>query len=204
MVKFIVFKGIKKKVSISNGRYQAGLPWKGGDMKDRLVSNVNAAHKRLYALDRKLSSDPELDDKYHRVFMDLEKQGIIEEIPTEKWIHSEHPIFYLPHRPVVREELEESLIEKFWHIWKSEYLRNLPPLTLKSKKTNNRLLLGSVVLIRDEKKPRMWWPLGKVVKLYNAIDGKVRAAQLKTEKGLITRFINHISLLKDSSHDPLM
>ncbi|GFO46523.1 ankyrin repeat protein [Plakobranchus ocellatus] len=103
-----------------------------------------------------------------------------------------------------REELEESLTEKFWQIWKSEYLRNLPPLTLKSKKTNNSLQLDSVVLIRDEKKPRMWWPLGRVVKLYNGIDGKVRAAQLKTEKGLITRSINHICLLEDSSHDPLM
>ncbi|GFO18177.1 Bel12-ag transposon polyprotein [Plakobranchus ocellatus] len=103
-----------------------------------------------------------------------------------------------------REELEESLTEKFWQIWKSEYLRNLPPLTLKSKKTNNSLQLDSVVLIRDEKKPRMWWPLGKVVKLYNGIDGKVRAAQLKTEKGLITRSINHICLLEDPSHDPLM
>ncbi|GFO17393.1 gypsy retrotransposon integrase-like protein 1 [Plakobranchus ocellatus] len=202
----IVFKEFKKKVSISNGRYQAGLPWKGGDMKDRLVSNVNVAHKRLYTLDRKLSSDSELDDKYYKVFMDLEKNKNIEEIPTEKWIHSEHPIFYLPHRPVVREELEESLTEKFWqiHVWKSEYLRNLPPLTIKSKKTNNRLQLDSVVLIRDEKKPRMWWPLGKVVKLYNGIDGKVTAAQLKTEKGLITRSINHICLLEDSSHDPLM
>ncbi|GFO25744.1 hypothetical protein PoB_005224900 [Plakobranchus ocellatus] len=54
-----------------------------------------------------------------------------------------------------REELEESLTERFWQIWKTEYLRNLPPLTLKSKKTNNSLQLGSVVLIRDEKKPRM-------------------------------------------------
>ncbi|GFN98662.1 pao retrotransposon peptidase superfamily [Plakobranchus ocellatus] len=73
-------------------------------MKDRLMSNVKAAHKRLYALDRKLSSDPELNDKYHKVFIHLEKQGTIEEIPSEGWTHSEHPIFYLPHRPVVREE----------------------------------------------------------------------------------------------------
>ncbi|GFN98534.1 Zinc knuckle protein [Plakobranchus ocellatus] len=69
----IVFKEFKKKVSISNGRYQAGLPWREVDMKGRLMSNVNAAHKRLYALDRKLSSDPEFNDKYHKVFIDLEK-----------------------------------------------------------------------------------------------------------------------------------
>ncbi|GFO27535.1 retrotransposon domain containing protein [Plakobranchus ocellatus] len=79
-------------------------------MKDRLMSNVNAAHKRLYALDRKLSSDPELNDKYHKVFMYLEKQGIIEEIPTERWTYSEHPIFYLTHRPVVREESTSTKI----------------------------------------------------------------------------------------------
>ncbi|GFO46524.1 transposon tf2-9 polyprotein [Plakobranchus ocellatus] len=79
-------------------------------MKDRLMSNVNAAHKRLYALDRKLSSDPELNEKYHKVFKDLEKQGLIEEIPIERWTHSDHPIFYLPHRPVVREESTSTKI----------------------------------------------------------------------------------------------
>ncbi|GFO15695.1 Gag-Pol fusion polyprotein [Plakobranchus ocellatus] len=64
--------------------------------------------------------------------------------------------------------------------------------------------MGSVVLIRDEKKPRMWWTLGMVVKLHNGIDGKVTTAQLETEKGLITRSVNHICLLEGSSHDPLM
>ncbi|GFN85075.1 Duf1759 and peptidase a17 and duf1758 and rvt 1 d omain containing protein [Plakobranchus ocellatus] len=47
---FIVFTEFKRKFSISNERYRTGLPWKGGDMKDRLMSNVNAAHKRLYML----------------------------------------------------------------------------------------------------------------------------------------------------------
>ena len=80
-----------------------------------------------------------------------------------------------------------------------EYLSNLPPLSQKCKKTQNSLRLNTVVLIKDQKKPRLVWALGKVVRLFKGIDGKVRAVQLKTERGLLVRSINHICLLEDSS-----
>ena len=98
-----------------------------------------------------------------------------------------------------RKEFEESLTRSFWEIWEKDYLRNLPPLTQTMKKAENTLELNSVVLIKDEKKPRLVWALGKVTKLFEGIDGKVRAAQLKTEKGTLVRSINQICLLEGSS-----
>jgi len=96
-----------------------------------------------------------------------------------------------------RNQIEESITKQFWEFWKTEYLRNLPPLTHKSKKTSNNLKTGSVVLIKNEKKPRLIWSLGKVNKLFKGIDGRVRAVELKTEKGILIRSINHLCLLEE-------
>lgn len=41
--------------------------------------------------------------------------------------------------------------------------------------------------------------MGRVTKLFKGIDGKVRAVQLKTEKGFLVRSINHLCLLEDSN-----
>ena len=56
--------------------------------------------------------------------------------------------------------------------------------------------MNSVVLIKDDKKPRLVWALGKVLKQFKGIDGRVRALQLKTEKGVIVRSINCICPLE--------
>ena len=63
-----------------------------------------------------------------------------------------------------------------------DYLRILPPLSHKSKKGENSLNLNSVVLIKDQKKPRLVWSMGRVTKLFKGIDGKVRAVQLKQKR----------------------
>lgn len=102
-----------------------------------------------------------------------------------------------------RYEFEETLTESFWEVWKNEYLRNLPPVTAKNSKTNCSLEVGSLVLIRDQNKPRMQWALGRVEKLYKGIDEKIRAVQLRTQKGLLVRSIQHLSLMEDRDSDPI-
>ena len=102
-----------------------------------------------------------------------------------------------------RKEFEESITKGFWELWKTEYLRKLPPLTHMGKRANNSLKLDTVVLIKDQKRPRLVWALGRVIKLFKGVDGKVRAVQLKTEKGFLVRSINHICLLEDPSETDL-
>ncbi|RUS75782.1 hypothetical protein EGW08_016443 [Elysia chlorotica] len=248
-----VLINFEKGVTFENDRYKVGLPWKVENLKERLMSNLNGAHKRLTEFGKEIVHwknicplSPNWGGWWERLVRSvksslkkslgrqtvarIELETILPEI--EACVNS-RPLIYVAEKGKIltpshfligratpltsaelenfgqvinlsaRDEFEESLTEQFWQIWKSEYLRNLPPLTLKSKKSNNCLELDTVVLIVDEKKPRMWWVLGKVVKLYKGIDGKVRAVQLKTQKGLITRSINHICLLEDSSSDPL-
>ena len=50
-----------------------------------------------------MSRNPELQERYDEALLDMELSGVVEEVP-EGEISSELPTFYLPHRPVVRED----------------------------------------------------------------------------------------------------
>ena len=84
------------------GRYQVALPFKTETSKDDLVNNLGIATKRLHALHRKLDQDKVLQEEYYGVLYDYLHQGIIERIPTGE-IHKQEGVFYMPHRPVIKE-----------------------------------------------------------------------------------------------------
>ena len=45
-------------------------------------------------------------------------------------------------------------------------------------------------------KKKMDWPLGVVTKLHSGLDGNTRAVELKTEKTILVRSIQHLSMLE--------
>ncbi|XP_066958114.1 uncharacterized protein [Macrobrachium rosenbergii] len=92
----------EKLVSYKEGRYEVALPWKSESVKLKLLDNKHHALRRLDNLSRKLDRDPGLQEQYYTVFEEYEKEGIIEEIPPHQ-LEGGYPVFYLPHRPVVRE-----------------------------------------------------------------------------------------------------
>ncbi|GFS13033.1 hypothetical protein ElyMa_001386900 [Elysia marginata] len=90
-------------------------------------------------------------------------------------------------------EMSETL-EHFWSVWNEQYIRNLPPLG--NRRSNMDLAIGSIVLIRDEGKPRLNWPLRKIVSLHQGKDGVVRAATVKTANGEVIRAIQRLHRLE--------
>ena len=85
-------------VTRSEDRYSVSLPWKEG-MKPKLLSNRACAAKRLQSLSLRLNRDEELRAAYDTFFLDMLKQGIVEEVPETE---PPGPVFYLPHHPVVK------------------------------------------------------------------------------------------------------
>ena len=85
----------------------------------------------------------------------------------------------------------ERRVNKFWAVWRNEYLRNLPP-SVRHFSSRGKLREGSVVLIREDNVPRMKWVTGVVTKLYPGRDGTVRSAELRTSHGLRTRAIQRL------------
>ena len=88
-----------------DGRYQTGLIWKS-DIPE-LPNNKTGSKARLGKLVQRLEKQPELYDKYERILMDQEEQGIIEKVSNENPNGRE---FYLPHRAVVRDTAESTKV----------------------------------------------------------------------------------------------
>ncbi|XP_005097005.1 uncharacterized protein LOC101851945 [Aplysia californica] len=95
-----VLKTFNKDILFDGNRYEVRLPWKNRTL---LMTNEEEAYVRLERLTRKLSKNPQLRERYDSVLADLEKDGIIHEISQDE-LETEQTVFYLPHRPVVRED----------------------------------------------------------------------------------------------------
>ena len=77
-------------------------------------------------------------------------------------------------------EVRDQLFDSFRKVWYETYLLGMRQLykDLHEVKFVNRIRMNEVVLIKDTKKKRQHWLLGRVVELFPGNDGKVRAVKL--------------------------
>ena len=76
-------------------------------------------------------------------------------------------------------EVRDQLFDSFRKVWYETYLLGMRQLykDLHEVKFVNRIRMNEVVLIKDTKKKRQHWLLGRVVELFPGSDGKVRAVK---------------------------
>lgn len=100
-----IYEDFKEQLSQSEeGWYETGLLWK--PRVDHLPSNERGSRARLTKLVQRLERKPDLLKQYQEIIEDQERQGIIEKAPQE----SEQKIFYIPHKPVVKESAETTKV----------------------------------------------------------------------------------------------
>jgi hypothetical protein len=97
-----VLQRFNDSIEFQNGRYRVSLPWKGEDRALALEDNFQASMKCLKSLTRKLEKQPNLQSKYNSALREMEDSGVVEEVPVDE-MKSRNPVFYMPHRPVVKE-----------------------------------------------------------------------------------------------------
>ena len=59
-----------------------------------------------------------------------------------------------------------------------------------------------MVLVHDDNKKRVQWPLGKVIELYYSSDGFVRSARVQTKNGITSRPIKRLYPLELCDEEP--
>ena len=91
---------------------------------------------------------------------------------------------------------QKIALDHFWSVWSQSYVKNLP--SLGNGRGKRDLQEGSIVLIREDNRPRLRWPLGRVTEVFEGKDGLIRAVNLKTEKGVITRPVQRLHKLEIS------
>ena len=91
-------------------------------------------------------------------------------------------------------ELGIKTIQDFWRRWSNEYLTSLNHQQ-KSRKPHRNVQIGDLVLIKDEKIFHRQWPLARVIKVFPGEDGRVRVADVKTQRGIYRRTTNKLVVL---------
>ncbi|GFT73257.1 putative RNA-directed DNA polymerase from transposon X-element [Trichonephila clavipes] len=105
-----------------------------------------------------------------------------------------------------RVRYRQKLLNTLRHRFRKEYLGLL--IQNKNKKGPlSEVRLGEIVLIGDDIKKRMHWPLAKVIRLIPGKDGKIRTVELKTRTGTMLRRIQRVNPLEvqstENPNDPL-
>ena len=102
--------------------------------------------------------------------------------------------------PVKRFRYMQTLVKDFWNRWTSEYLSTLQKRTKGTRETVN-IAVGDVVLIADDDKKPLSWPLGKVTAVHPGKDGIVRAATVETATGSFKRPVVKLRILPLKASD---
>ena len=102
----------------------------------------------------------------------------------------------LPEEPcnLKKWQLCKSMVQHFWERWSREYLQTLQART-KWKTSTPNLLVGDIVILKEDKTFACHWPLARVTKTYPGKDGLVRVAQITTGNSTYKRPITKLALL---------
>ena len=172
-------------------------PWRGG-WWERLIQSLKSALKKTVGC--KCLTRSELETTIHEIEACVNSRPLTflsGDIDVEKPLTPSHFLlghgqgYYRPHLDVApvtssqdlghRFELRKTVLDQFWVVWTTDYIRNLPPW----KGTTGRceVKIGSVVLVQDVNQPRLKWPLGIVTQVFPGRDGVVRTVEVRMAKG---------------------
>ena len=88
-------------------------------------------------------------------------------------------------------------VERFWKMWRDEYLLELRERDVKTKARGSaQPSKGDVVVIKDEKLKRSEWRIGQIDKVIKSKDGKIRSAEVNVmsngKRSKLTRPVNKL------------
>ena len=92
----------------------------------------------------------------------------------------------------------QILADHVWHRWLKEYL---PGLNVRHKWTADQRnhVVGDLILLVDDNRPRGQWLLGRVEEVFVSEDNRVRTVRVKTSTGSYVRPVSKLCLLEESS-----
>ncbi|GFU32230.1 uncharacterized protein NPIL_75931 [Nephila pilipes] len=86
--------------------------------------------------------------------------------------------------------LSDGRYEDLRQRFRKEYLGQL--VQKHNEKQSRNPQIGEIVLIGDDNKKRLFWPLAKIIELIPGRNGKIRTVKLKTQHGTVLRPIQRI------------
>ncbi|GFV15771.1 integrase catalytic domain-containing protein [Trichonephila clavipes] len=90
-------------------------------------------------------------------------------------------------------KLIQSLRDKFWNRWSTEYLIHLQTRA-KWSEQNPNLMKNQLVLLKDPNTKTLDWPMERILEVFPGSDGLVRVVNVKTSTGILKRAITLVPL----------
>lgn len=90
--------------------------------------------------------------------------------------------------------------QQMWKLLKKEHLAEQQKRS-KNLKRNFNIQLGMKAMIHVENTPSLYWPVGKIVKLYPGEDNLIRVVDVETPDGVYKRAISKIAILPTEIND---
>lgn len=100
----------------------------------------------------------------------------------------------LPNNRLSRWQYVEQLRQHFWGRWKLEYLHNCQQRS-KWNTHENPVVIGQMVIVKDDNLPPLCWTLGRVQDTYPGEDNVIRTVLVRTSKGSYKRPITRLCVL---------
>ncbi|PIC48976.1 hypothetical protein B9Z55_007751 [Caenorhabditis nigoni] len=112
--------------------------------------------------------------------IDLITPKIVSPLYNEKTLEGEYPEFTYRFREV------QKHVKRFWEVFTRDYQnqnRIFESVQFKNKAHSNKVspIVGEIVLIKSDQKPRNQWKLARITKLCPGKDGVVRTVELRTD-----------------------
>lgn len=85
-------------------------------------------------------------------------------------------------------------LQQYWHRWSKEYFHHLQWRGKWHKEVKN-IEVGTMVLMKEENKPPLFWPIGRITQTYPDDRGNVRVVTVQTSKGSYRRGIVNVAPL---------
>uniref|UniRef100_A0A914IGD7 Integrase catalytic domain-containing protein n=1 Tax=Globodera rostochiensis TaxID=31243 RepID=A0A914IGD7_GLORO len=98
----------------------------------------------------------------------------------------------------------DSRLDKFWHVWKSDYLLSLRERDRGTAEIDQQHPTeGDVVIVQDDHQPRSLWTLARVLQVQKGGDGAARTALIKINGKEKSRSINQLFNLEIGTSFPV-
>lgn len=88
-----------------------------------------------------------------------------------------------------------KMTQDIWGRWSAEYLHQLQQRTKWRFQKEAPLLIGALVLLKEDNTPTLHWPMGRILETHPGEDGVVRVISVKTRNSVLKRALNKVCLL---------
>lgn len=107
----------------------------------------------------------------------------------------EREVNHLPSNRLNHYQQLQRMVEHFWARWSAEYLTSLQQRSKWKSVQQSNLVVGSMVILKEDNVPPIAWKTGRIVELFPAKDGQIRVVSVKTASGIVKRATTKICVL---------